>query len=75
MSECQSCGMRIETGVFCTYCTDEHGKLQPFAERFERMVQWALQHDPLLDRQSAEAQTRQYMRGMPAWRDHPELKH
>ena len=27
-----------------------------------------------LDREEAEARTREYMREMPAWRDHPKLK-
>jgi hypothetical protein len=27
-----------------------------------------------LDREHAEARTLEYMRGMPAWRDHPKVK-
>src|ERR1017187_9781579 len=38
--QCQSCAMPIETGVYCQYCSDEKGNLQPFEERFDRMVQW-----------------------------------
>jgi hypothetical protein len=33
---CESCGMPIETGRYCGYCTDETGALQSFDERFER---------------------------------------
>jgi len=42
-------------------------------ERFERMTRWAMRQDGL-ERPAAEARTRQYMRGMPAWKDHPGLK-
>ena len=34
---CESCGMPIETGRYCGYCTDESGQLQSFDQRFERM--------------------------------------
>ena len=75
MSEhkCESCGMPIDDGQFCQYCVDDQGNLQPFEERFERMVQWALK-DGKLSREEAETQTRQYMKTMPAWRGHPELQ-
>lgn len=71
---CQSCGMPIESGAYCSYCIDEHGELQPFQERFERMVQWLLGREPELARDTAEARTRDYMRRMPAWKDHPALQ-
>ncbi len=76
--KCQSCGMplneesRRDGTHFCLHCTDESGALQPFEERFERMTQWAMRKDGL-DRKDAEARTRDYMRTMPAWRDHPKL--
>lgn len=69
---CQSCGMPIEMGPYCPHCVDERGKLQPFEERFERMVQWMMRHEPL-DRAAAEQRTRAHMRTMPAWRGHPKL--
>lgn len=79
---CESCGMPLLgasdhaqgdlANPLCRRCTDESGQLQPFAERFERMTQWAMRQDGL-DRPAAEASTRQYMRGMPAWKDHPAL--
>jgi hypothetical protein len=31
--------MPIESGPYGQYCVDDHGKLQAFDERFERMVQ------------------------------------
>jgi hypothetical protein len=71
-ARCRSCGMPIEMGPYCPHCVDEAGQLQPFEERFERMVQWMMRHEPL-DRSAAEARTREYMRSMPAWRDHPGL--
>lgn len=70
---CQSCGMTIESGPYCRYCTDESGNLQAFEERFERMVQFARRREPELDREAAEARTLDYMATMPAWRDHPRV--
>lgn len=77
--KCLSCGMPLgeesrRGGTdYCVYCTDDAGALQPFEERFERMTQWAMRQDGL-DRADAEARTRDYMRQMPAWRDHPKLR-
>lgn len=66
--------MPIENGVYCQYCVDEQGNLQSFEERFERMLQWAVKREPNISREQAEQRTREYMRTMPAWRDHPKLK-
>jgi hypothetical protein len=71
---CESCGMSIEAGPYCHYCVGADGKLQPFDERFERMVQWQMRHKPELSRAQAEKETRAYMAKMPAWKDHPRLK-
>ena len=77
--KCLSCGMpltqqsRRASTDYCMYCTDDSGALQPFEERFERMTQWAMRNDGL-DRKDAEARTLEYMRELPAWRDHPKLK-
>lgn len=77
--KCLSCGMPLTQEVrrtstdYCRYCTDDSGVLQSFEERFERMTQWAMRSDSL-DREEAEVRTLEYMRGMPAWRDHPKLK-
>ena len=43
---CESCGMPLETGRYCDYCTDEHGELQAFDERFARMVDWQARRSP-----------------------------
>ncbi len=69
---CESCGMPIEMGPYCPYCVDPSGKLQPFEERFERMVQWSMRKEGLT-RPEAERKTREYMRTMPAWKGHPKL--
>ena len=68
---CESCGMPIESGRYCTYCTDAEGNLQPFEERFERMVAWQARRDPSAGREELERATRAYMATMPAWRNHP----
>jgi hypothetical protein len=80
---CESCGMPMLTAedhapghpgsTWCRHCSTEDGSLQPFEERFERMIQWAVRKDGL-DRETAEAKTREYMRTLPAWRDHPALQ-
>ena len=77
--KCLSCGMPLSEETrrastdYCQHCTDDSGKLQPFEERFERMTQWAMREDGV-DREVAEMRTIEYMRGMPAWRDHPRVK-
>ena len=48
---CESCGMPIESGRYCAYCTDETGALQSFDERFERMVDWQARRQPQASRQ------------------------
>ena len=80
-TRCDSCGMPLEsaadhalgdvTNPYCLHCAPE-GTLQPFEERFERMVQWAVRSEGI-DRTAAEARTRDRMRQLPAWKDHPAL--
>ncbi|HNO77475.1 MAG TPA: hypothetical protein PKN33_05385 [Phycisphaerae bacterium] len=72
-TRCESCTMPIESGTLCEHCTDENGALQPFDERFPRMVQWAMHQDASITREKAERQTIEFMATMPAWRDHPEV--
>ena len=50
--------MPIESGTLCPHCGDAHGQLKPFAELFERMVQWTLSQKPGTPRKDAERQTR-----------------
>ena len=70
---CESCGMPIETGRYCEYCTDENGILQSFDERFARMTSWQARRHPGATRQEIERQTLDYMATMPAWQDHPRV--
>lgn len=70
---CDSCGMPIESGHYCTYCTNPDGTLQDFEVRFATMVAWQARRDPEATREALEAQTRAYMATMPAWRHHPGL--
>ncbi|MCB1756470.1 MAG: hypothetical protein KDJ38_13170 [Gammaproteobacteria bacterium] len=72
MQKCESCGMPIESGKYCQYCVDDNGHLQDFETRFARMKAWQEQRGS--SPQDAEKETLNYMAGMPAWRDHPELK-
>lgn len=72
--QCESCSMPIETGRYCQYCVDERGELQPFEERFERMVAWQARRSPGKSRDALEAETLAYMAKMPAWRDHPKVR-
>lgn len=80
---CESCGMPMATAddhapgqpasAYCRFCSTPTGDRQAFEERFTRMTQWEMrQHG--VDRATAEAATRAYMRQMPAWRDHPALR-
>jgi len=82
VTTCESCGMPMAGDAdhapgrpdshYCVHCSTESGDLQTFEERFERMTQWTMRADHL-ERPAAEARTRDYMRGMPLWRDHPAL--
>ena len=58
---CESCGMPIESGHYCSYCVDDKGNLQAFEERFERMVQWQARREPGASRADLETKTLAYM--------------
>jgi hypothetical protein len=70
---CESCSMPIESGTYCSYCATPSGELQPFEERFEKMIGWQMRTKPGLSRAQAERETIQFMAQMPAWRDHPRV--
>ena len=70
---CESCSMPIETGIYCQYCVTAGGELQPFDERFEKMVGWQLRQKPGLARDQAERDTLAFMSKMPAWKSHPKV--
>jgi hypothetical protein len=71
---CESCSMPIETGRYCAHCTDADGNLQPFEERFERMIAWQQRKTPSATRAELEQATLAFMARMPAWRDHPRVR-
>jgi hypothetical protein len=73
-SSCDSCGMPIESGRYCGYCTDDSGALRPFEERFARMAAWQARRDPAASKQDIERQVLDYMATMPAWHDHPKVQ-
>jgi hypothetical protein len=66
--------MPIEAGPYCQHCVGTDGKLQPFEERFERMVQWQARREPGASRDALEKKTLAYMATMPAWKDHPRVR-
>jgi hypothetical protein len=70
---CDSCGMPIESGQYCAYCTDADGNLQAFDDRFERMVGWQSRQNPTAPREQLEKETLAYLATMPAWKDHPRV--
>ncbi len=71
---CESCSMPIETGPYCQHCVDAQGKLQPFDERFERMIAWQARRTPDRSRSELESATLAFMAKMPAWKDHPRVR-
>ena len=71
---CESCSMPIETGSYCQYCVDATGALQPFEERWERMIAFQQRRTPDATRAELETATRAFMAKMPAWKDHPRVK-
>lgn len=70
---CESCSMPIESGTYCSHCSDGAGQLKPFDERFESMVGWQMRQKPGLTRAQAERDTFAFMAKMPAWKDHPRV--
>jgi hypothetical protein len=66
--------MPIETGRYCAYCTDASGQLQPFEERFEKMVGWQARRSPGKSREALERETLAFMARMPAWKAHPRVR-
>ncbi|MGA2450098.1 MAG: hypothetical protein ABTD50_15565 [Polyangiaceae bacterium] len=71
---CESCSMPIESGRYCQHCVDDKGALQPFEERFERMIGWQQRKSPKATRAELEVMTLAFMAKMPAWCDHPRVR-
>lgn len=70
---CESCGMPIDSGQYCDYCTDENGALQDFDTRFAAMAAWQQRRHPGSSAEDIARATREYMASLPAWKDHPKL--
>ena len=70
---CESCGMPIDSGQYCQYCTDDAGNLQDFDTRFAAMTSWQQRSDPGASAEKVAADTLAYLATMPAWRDHPRV--
>ena len=70
---CERCSMPIESGTYCQHCVTPSGGLQPFEERFEKMVGWQMRQKPGLSRAQAERDTLALMARMPAWKNHPRV--
>ena len=60
-------------GRYCPHCTTDSGELQPFDERFARMVAWQQRRHPEQSQADAEAATLAYLATMPAWQNHPRV--
>ena len=73
-TQCTSCSMTIESGPYCEHCRASDGELRPFDEILERFMQWTKRRDPQITDDDARAQTLEFMRTMPAWRDHPSVR-
>ena len=73
-ANCQSCGMPIESGRYCQYCSDGHGNLHSFDETVARMAQFWRSQDQSLSTEAARQKTLAHMATMPAWKDHPKVK-
>ncbi len=61
-TSCESCGMPIETGRYCAHCTAQDGGLQPFEERFEKMVAFQARREPEASREARGGSARTWPR-------------
>jgi len=71
---CDSCGMPIDKGRYCQYCTHSSGILYGFEETVARMSEFMRRQDPMLTEDQAHRKTLAHMARMPAWQDHPKLR-
>jgi uncharacterized glyoxalase superfamily protein PhnB len=72
LSSCQSCGMPLTDAqpgqTYCSYCTDEHGKLRPYEVVLEGTTVGYFMHMQKLPRDKAEQAAREHLAKMPAWK-------
>jgi hypothetical protein len=71
LETCQSCGMPLENAhpgqMYCTYCTDESGKLRSYEQVFEGTVSGYFMAMHQMTRPQAEAAATKHLACMPAW--------
>ncbi len=72
--KCESCGMSIEAGPYCPHCIDESGTLKSFEDTLARFKQWVQSQDPSTSPEAALSQALDYMRTLPAWKNHPQVR-
>lgn len=65
--------MPIESGPYCSHCTDDAGRLQSFDDRLATMIAWQTRRTPGAPAAEIERRTLAYLATMPAWRDHPRV--
>jgi uncharacterized glyoxalase superfamily protein PhnB len=71
MSSCQSCGMPLKDAapgtMYCSYCTDEKGKLRPYEQVLEGTTSGYFMAMQKMPRPQAEKAAREHLAKMPAW--------
>jgi len=68
MTNCKACGMPINSGDFCEYCTNPDGTVKSCQEIFEGGVQFYMNKIEN-DRQKAEKAVRKNMNSLPYWQE------
>jgi len=73
---CYSCGVPLElpgmagkTPNYCSYCTDEEGKLKPWEEVLLGTAGYLASWQPNLTPEMARERAIRYLTAMPAWAD------
>ena len=74
LENCQSCGMPLADAqpgqMYCEYCTDEKGRLQPYEKVFEGTVTGFFMNMQKMPRKDAETAAKAHLSKMPAWAAH-----
>jgi catechol 2,3-dioxygenase-like lactoylglutathione lyase family enzyme len=71
LASCGSCGMPLTDAkagqMYCKHCTDESGKLRPYAQVLEGTISGYFMALKKLPRTEAETAARAHLAKMPAW--------
>jgi uncharacterized glyoxalase superfamily protein PhnB len=74
MDNCGSCGMPLTEAkpgdIYCNYCTNDAGKLKPYAEVLEGTIQGFFMGVQKMERAEAEVAAKEHLSKMPAWDTH-----